>query len=150
HRARAEAQGPRSHDKETLMKLLQLLLTAGLLLGLTVVCRAEEKKDDKDKPNKEKIVGTWGLEKPETPKNLPPGSTLEFTKDGKLKFSAKVGDQAVNLEGTYSVDGDKLKTTLKDTDGKEQSDTDTITKLTDKELVIKDSKTDELLTFKKK
>ena len=56
----------------------------------------------------------------------------------------------ISHEGTYSVDGDKLKTAIKDTDGKEQSDTDTITKLTDKELVIKDSKSDELLTFKKK
>jgi hypothetical protein len=48
------------------------------------------------------------------------------------------------------VDGDKLKTAIKDPNGDEQSDTDTITKLTDKEMVIKDSRSDELLTFKKK
>jgi uncharacterized protein (TIGR03066 family) len=132
------------------MKLLHVLLTAGLLLGLTTAARPDDKKVDKGKSNKEKIVGTWVLVKPETPKNLPRGSVLEFTKDGKLKFSAKLGDQDINLEGTYSVDGDKLKSAIKDQDGKEQSDTDTITKLTDKELVIKDSKTDELLTFKKK
>jgi len=130
------------------MKLLQLLLAAGLLVGLTSVCRAEDKKDDKT--NKEKIVGTWVLEKPDKPKNIPPGTTIEFTKNGKLKLSAKVDGKDINIEGTYSVDGDKLKTTGQGPDGKEQTDTDTITKLTDKELVIKDSKSDELLTFKKK
>jgi uncharacterized protein (TIGR03066 family) len=130
------------------MKPLQLLLTAGLVLGLAAAGRAEEKKDDK--ANKDKIVGTWVLEKPEKPKGLPVGSTIEFTKDGKMKVSAKVEGKDINIEGTYSVDGDKLKTTGQGPDGKEQTDTDTITKLTDKELVIKDSKSDELLTFKKK
>jgi uncharacterized protein (TIGR03066 family) len=130
------------------MKLLALLLTAGLGLGLTAAGRADEKKDDKT--NKEKIVGTWVLEKPETPKNLPPGAVFEFTKDGTLKFSAKVDGKDVHGEGTYSVDGDKLKTAIKDPNGGEQSDTDTITKLTDKEMVIKETKSDELLTFKKK
>jgi uncharacterized protein (TIGR03066 family) len=130
------------------MKLLPLLLTAGLLLGLTAAGRADEKKDDKT--NKEKIVGTWVLEKPADPNGLPAGTVFEFTKDGKVKVSAKVDGKDINLEGTYSVDGDKLKTVIKDSSGKEHSDTDTITKLTDKELVIKDSRSGELLTFKKK
>jgi uncharacterized protein (TIGR03066 family) len=133
------------------MKLLRLALTAGLLLGLTALCRADDKKADKDaKIDKDKIVGTWVLEKPETPKNLPPGTNLEFTKDGKLKLRAKSDGQSIEVDGTYSVEGDKLKTTAKDQDGKEQTDTDTITKLTDKELVIKDSRSGEELTFKKK
>jgi uncharacterized protein (TIGR03066 family) len=132
------------------MKPLQLLLTAGLVLGLAAAGRAEEKKDDKDKANKDKLVGTWVLEKPEKPKGLPSGATVEFTKDGKVKLTAKVEGRDINLEGTYSVDGDKLKTTSKDQDGKEHTDTDTISKLTDKELVLKNSKTDEELTFKKK
>jgi uncharacterized protein (TIGR03066 family) len=131
------------------MKLLQLLLTAGLLLGPTVVA-GTEKKADKDKTNKEKIVGTWVLEKPEKPKNLPSGAVIEFTKDGKVKVGGAIGGRAVSAEGTYSVDGDKLTTASKDPDGKEHSETDTITKLTDKELVIKESKTGEELTFKKK
>ena len=129
------------------MKLLRLVLTTCLLLGLSAAAGAEDKKAEKS--NKDKIVGTWVLEKPETPKALPPGATLEFTKDGKLKLTGKVDGQDVNVEGTYSVDGDKLKTAVKDGD-KEQTDTDTITKLTDKELVIKDTKTEETLVFKKK
>jgi uncharacterized protein (TIGR03066 family) len=129
------------------MKLLSFLLTAGLLLGVAVAGRAEDKKEGKT--NKEKIVGAWVLEKPAAPQGLPPGAVLEFTKDGKLKFSATVNGKDVKGEGTYSVDGDKLKTVMKDESGQEHSDTDTITKLTDKELVIKDSKSGELLTFKK-
>jgi uncharacterized protein (TIGR03066 family) len=130
------------------MKVLRLLVVAGLILGVTAA-RADDKKDDK-KAYKDKIVGTWVLKKDENPKSPPPGSILEFTKDGKMKFTAKIQDKEIKLEGTYSVDGDKLTTTMKTPDGKEMSDTDTITKLTDKELVVKDGKTQTLATFTKK
>jgi uncharacterized protein (TIGR03066 family) len=134
------------------MKLIPWAFVACLLLGLTATGRTEEKKADKEKSYKEMIVGTWVLEKPEVPKSIPAGylRTSQFTDDGKLVLTGKLDGKAVNVEGTYLVDGDKLKTTTKNPDGKEQSDTATITKLTDKELVIKDSKTDEMLTFKKK
>jgi uncharacterized protein (TIGR03066 family) len=129
------------------MKPLRLLLTTGLLLGITAACRAVEKKDE---TNKAKIVGTWILEKPKKPKNFPPCASIEFTKDGKLQFRAMLMGRDISHVGIYSVDGDKVTTTTKDPNGKDQSDTDTIIKLTDKELVVKISKTEEELTFKKK
>lgn len=89
--------------------------------------------------NKTKIVGMWELVKAED--KTPPGTTtVEFTKDGKLKVTASVGGTEFNLGGTYTLDGDKLKLTIKGPDGKEKSETDTITKLTDKELHLKDDK----------
>jgi uncharacterized protein (TIGR03066 family) len=132
------------------MKPLRLLLATGLLLGITAACRAGDKKEVKDETNKAKIVGTWMLEKPQKPKNFPPGATIEFTKDGKLLFRAILMGRDISHEGTYSVHGDKVTTTSKDPEGKDQSDTDTIIKLTDNQLVVKISKTEEELTFKKK
>jgi uncharacterized protein (TIGR03066 family) len=131
------------------MKVLRLLVVACLVLGLTAAARADDRKDDK-KTYKEMIVGTWVLKKDENPQGAPPGSVVEFTKDGKLKFTAKIQGQEIKLERTYSVDGDKLTSTMKTPDGKEQTETDTITKLTDKELVLKDGKTQTLATFMKK
>jgi uncharacterized protein (TIGR03066 family) len=131
------------------MKLLRLALVACLALGFTTAVRSQEKKEDKGK-YKEKIIGVWEIDKATAPEQIPPGTTVEYTKDGKMKIHAKVGEMELKLEGTYSVDGDQLKTTMKGPDGKEMSDTDTITKLTDKEMVIKDSRTKKLITFNKK
>src|SRR3954471_13762035 len=80
-----------------------------------------------------KLVGTWELVKGD-----PAGATVEFTQDHKLKFRAKIGEQTVTLEGTYSVNKDNLTVNLKTPDGKDQSETLTIKKLTDKELVIEE------------
>ena len=84
------------------------------------------------------IVGVWEPAKP--PEDLPPGSliTVEFTKDGKIKTWVKFGDKAgpphEALEGTYSIDGDKLTIAGKK-DDKDINRNVTIVKLTDKELV---------------
>lgn len=98
--------------------------------------------------NPKMIIGVWEITKSDD--GTPVGTTIEFTRDGKLKITTKVGDAPLNLEGTYKVDGDKLTVTVKSPDeGKEMSDTVTITKLTEKVLITKDTKgkSDE---FKKK
>jgi uncharacterized protein (TIGR03066 family) len=117
-------------------------------LGALVMAEAINGADDKD-TNKQKIVGTWEMVKSSDKNAPPPGTTVEFTKDGKMKIKLKVEGKEVVLEGTYSIDGDKLLSTMKEPDGKEQKDTDTITKLNGKEMVLKGSK-GELNEFKKK
>jgi uncharacterized protein (TIGR03066 family) len=122
------------------MKLLRMSLAVVLLLGVTAL-RADDKKDlDKDK-----LVGTWEVTKGES---LPVGSTVEFTKDGKVKITVKEGDKTMTIEGTYKIDGQAFKSTLKFGD-KENTETVKVTSLTDKELVLLDEqgKKD---TFKKK
>jgi uncharacterized protein (TIGR03066 family) len=104
---------------------------------------------DKDATtNKDKIVGVWELTKGDA---APVGSTVEFTKDGKMLVNVKDGDKTVKHEGTYTIDKDSITSVLK-IDGQETKSTVTIKKLTDKELVVeekdqKNVKTDE---FKKK
>src|SRR6266849_3201131 len=113
------------------MKAITLGLAAFLLVGLTAAYGAD-KKDD----NKMKIVGVWEVVKGDAPK----GTTMEFTKDGKLKFTVEVEGKKITVEGTYEVDGESIKTAGKGPDGKEQKETIKIKKLTEKELVTEDEK----------
>ena len=117
------------------MRGLGLALAGWLALCLAGGVAADDKKADKN-ANKDKVVGTWEMVKG----TLPQGSTLEFTKDGKLKITLTIDDKKTTLEGSYTLDGDKLKTKITGPDGQEHSDTDTITKLTDKEMSLKDTK----------
>lgn len=148
--------------KEYEMQLLRWTLAGSLIVGLAGCGNPTStsptnapKPTDGSKPtnpsnvemsNKDKIVGVWEIVRGG---KLPPGTTFEFTKDGKMKVAMKVQDKTMNMEGTYTVEGDKLKNAGKGPDGKEQKETDTIVKLTDTELVLKDEhKT--TIEFKKK
>lgn len=144
------------------MRVLGFALTACLVLSLSA-CSG---KSDKDKgsgsgsgsggrsssvtptaaSNAEKIIGMWEVTKGE----MPPGSTVEFGKDGKMKMTMKVpgGKPPVSMEATYKVEGDTIKSTMK-AGGMEKTETLKIKELTDSKLVTLDEKntTDE---FKKK
>jgi uncharacterized protein (TIGR03066 family) len=87
--------------------------------------------------NAEKIVGVWEVTKSATP--APPGATLEFTKDGKLKFRAEVKGKAVEAGGTYKVQGNKLQVAFK-AGTQEKQETLTIKTLTDSRLVLEEPK----------
>ena len=98
------------------MNALRLSVAGLFLLGLCSVVTAEEKKDD----NKTLIVGSWELTKGES---LPPGATLEFTKDGKMKLVLEPEKgKKLTIEGTYEVKGDSLLATMKDPEGKEHKE----------------------------
>lgn len=90
----------------------------------------------KDKDNAAKIIGVWEVVKSEA---MPPGATLKFTKDNKIEMSAKFGDKALTIDGTYKVKEDKLEVTL-NLGGKTRSDSATIKKLTATELQLQDEK----------
>lgn len=97
--------------------------------------------------NKEKILGVWEMTKGD--EKVPKGATFEFTKEGKVKMTATIEGRKISFELTYSVDGNKLKTVSPGKDGKKVEDIDTIEKLTDTEMVLKDSK-GKVVEFKKK
>src|SRR5260370_25942943 len=103
------------------MKTIAVTLAAFAMLSLSV--RAKDKAD--------KLVGKWEATK--GPGAV--GSTLEFTKDGKVYFQNK--DKTENQEGTYKLDGDTLKYKITDKRaGEERTESVKIKRLTDKELVI--------------
>jgi uncharacterized protein (TIGR03066 family) len=96
-----------------------------------------------DDDNAKKIVGKWEVTK--SGSDLPAGSTVEFTKDGKL--TAVIKGDCTKIEGTYKVEKDKLNVKLKVGD-QSVDETVTITKLSDTELELKD-KDNKVDVFKK-
>jgi len=65
------------------------LLALGLLAvlsGFGTLAQAEEKKKDDKKQEGAKIVGTWEITK--TDLDIPTGTLLQFTKDGKFTMTS--------------------------------------------------------------
>src|SRR5581483_11778033 len=107
------------------MRMIRLAVAGVMVLGLAALAPAQDKKTEENRKN---IVGTWETKE---------GFTIEFTKDGKLKVSIKIEDKAINVEGAYAVEGDKLTVTLKE-GGEEKKESATIKKLDAQELVTVD------------
>ena len=99
-----------------------------------VVCLvgAGARADEKDYPKL--IVGKWEVTKADEG-TVPKGAVIEFTADGKVKYTGKKGDMVEMRDGTYKLAGTKLTVTVKEEE-KEKSQTVTITKLTDTELAV--------------
>jgi uncharacterized protein (TIGR03066 family) len=115
---------------------------------VAVVCLIGTGAGADEKDYSKLIVGKWELTKvPEG--RLPKGTIIDFTKDGKVMVAAKKDDMAINVEGTYKVDGDKLMVTLKVGEN-EQKQTISILKLTDSEMHVKNEQGDESELTKKK
>jgi len=130
------------------MKSVRLMLLPSLVLGVGLFPALHPQMafaQGKDDPAA-KIVGTWELAK--SGGDLPAGTVIEFTKDGKLKATLKVDEQVLNLEGTYKVDKNKINVKVKIGEDTFE-ETVTIKKLTDKELEIED-KEGKVDVFKKK
>jgi len=114
------------------------------MLGVVLVAFAgNAKAEDADA---KKLVGVWTLAK--AGGNLPEGSVVAFTKDGKLTVEVKADGKEVKLEGTYTLAKDQLSVKLKLGDDKIE-ETMTVKKLTDDELVTED-KDKKIDSFKKK
>ena len=115
---------------------------------MAVVVSASAGAQDKDKTDYAKlIVGKWEVSKADEG-TVPVGTNIEFTKDGKMKIAGKKGDEELSLEGTYKVEKNTFKFTLKLGDA-ETSQTITITKISDKEMSTK-SEDNKVVEFKKK
>jgi uncharacterized protein (TIGR03066 family) len=111
------------------MRRSRFALAGLLVLGLALVGMAGT-------DNAKKLVGLWEVTKGE---DVPKGTTVEFTKDGKLKLHAKVDDKDLNASGTYKVEGNKLTVTV-EFGGKSDTHTDTISKLSDDQLILENDK----------
>ncbi len=123
------------------MKTLTATVAACFLLTL-----AGSAQDSKDSDTAKKLVGVWEVSKSDD--ELPPGATVEFTKDGKVKVTLKIDEQEIKLEGNYKVtDKNKIQVSVKF--GDEQiEETITIKRLTDKDLEI-ENKEGKMSAFKK-
>src|SRR5829696_10244014 len=106
------------------MNALRLAAVAAVVCPVGTGARAEEKVD-----YAKMLVGKWEVTKADEG-GPPKGAVIEFAKDGQVKYTGKKGDAVEMHEGTYKVDGNKVTVTVK-ADGKEESHTVTITKISD-------------------
>jgi len=88
-----------------------------------------------EKIDGKKLIGKWEPEKAEKGAKM----VLEFAEKGKLTLHVTFMDKTEKVDGTYKLDGNKLEVELS-FGGKSEKETLTITKLTDTEMVTKDSK----------
>ncbi len=121
---------------------MKVVSAAALSVVLVAFAGTAKAQDD----NAKKLIGVWVVDKASG--DLPAGSSVEFTKDGKLVAVIKAEGKEIKFEGTYKLEKDKLNVELK-VESETIKETVTIKKLTDDalELEDKDKKVD---TFKKK
>jgi uncharacterized protein (TIGR03066 family) len=112
------------------MRLTRVAMATVVFFGLTLIGAAGTGD------NAKKIVGVWKVVKSD---KGPKGGQIEFAKDGKLKVTFKAEDKEVTAEGTYKVKGDKLTVTITFME-KSSTNTATIKKLTEKELIVQGEK----------
>jgi uncharacterized protein (TIGR03066 family) len=124
------------------MTVSRMLAVGALVCLIGGIGQADEKTD-----YAKAVVGKWEVSKAD-PGTVPEGALIEFTKDGKIKITAKKGTEEMVIEGTYKVDGNKFTFAVKLGD-MEHKDTITITKISDKEMSTKD-KDDKVVVLKKK
>ena len=112
------------------MKGLFGVALVAVLFGLAGLAGADDKDD-----NAKKIVGKWEVTK--SGSDVPVGSIVTFSKDGKINVAVKLDGKDESIDGTYKVEKDKLTVKLKVAD-QTIEEALTLHKLTDKELEIKD------------
>src|SRR5262245_66326919 len=103
-------------------------LAVAVVLAVVVAAQADDKKDEKSKIDKNKLIGTWALEK--TEKDIKVGIKMEFTKDDKLNVTLTIGGNDIKVNGTYKLKGDKLTVIMKEK-RKEKQDYHKVRELTD-------------------
>ena len=121
------------------MRAAVMAVVAVGLLGLSGTGRAA---DD----NKELIVGAWEIAYSDA-KDVPVGTKLEFTKDGKVNITVKADGKDVTVDaGGYKVEKDMVTLTGKDG---VKNDKGRICLLNKTSLVINDEVDDKVMVLKK-
>lgn len=121
------------------MRAAVIAVVAVGLLGLSGTGRAA---DD----NKELIVGAWEIAYSDA-KDVPVGTKLEFTKDGKVNITVKADGKDVTVDaGGYKVEKDMVTLTGKDG---VKNDKGRICLLNKTSLVINDEVDDKVMVLKK-
>jgi uncharacterized protein (TIGR03066 family) len=113
------------------MKHLVAVVTA---LAIAAGAAAAPRKEAK--PAAPTIVGTWKIVR--STDIVPVGTTVVFNADLTMKVSLDFNGKAIDIDGTYKVEGDKLIVTVRGPGGMEDSDTDTIKSLDARKLVLVD------------
>ena len=86
--------------------------------------------------NSKNLLGKW---EPDGKSEMPPGSSIEFSADGKIMIHLNANGKQMSLPaGTYKLEGDKV--TLKKDGPKPDTEVNTIKSLTNDSLILVDPK----------
>ncbi|MBX9579932.1 MAG: TIGR03066 family protein [Gemmataceae bacterium] len=108
----------------------------GGVLAVGLAAAAATADDKKDPPvDGKKLIGKW--EPKEAKKD--PKTTIEFAKDAKLVLTVEAGGKAQRFEGTYKLDGNKLRMKMR-LGEKEVDEEVAVLRLTDEEFETEDAK----------
>ena len=107
------------------MKITSMVVTGLVALAFATAATAA---DD----TKKLLVGKWEVVKADE-MTLPVGAVVEFSADGKLKVTAKIGGKEESHEGTYTVEDKSFTYKMKVNDN-EVSNKITIKKITESDL----------------
>ena len=120
------------------MRALVVGFVAVAVLGTAGAARAD---------NKELIVGMWEITYCDA-KDIPVGTILKFSADGKLELTLKADGKEVTVDaGGYKIEKDVVILTGKDGD---KNDKGRICLLNKSSLVINDEVEDKLMVLKRK
>lgn len=121
------------------MRAVVIALTAVALFGASSAAQAA---DD----NKELIVGMWEIAYSDA-KDIPVGTKLEFTADGKVKLTVKVDGKDVTVDaGGYKIDKDIVTLTGKEGN---KNDKGRICLLNKSSFIINDEIEDKVMVMKR-
>src|SRR5262245_43372600 len=94
----SERDHPHILTKEATMSWTRILGAGILFFGIVLVGAAGT-------DTAKRLVGVWEVTKSE---EAPPGAIVEFTKDGKIRFRAKIDDKELKVDGTYELKKDQI------------------------------------------
>lgn len=121
---------------------MRTVAMAVMAVGLFGTANSVRGADD----NKELIVGTWEIAYSDA-KDIPVGTKLEFTKDGKVNLTVKVDGKDMTVDaGGYKIEKETITMTGKD--GK-KNDKGQICLLNKSSFVINDTVEDKVMVFKR-
>jgi uncharacterized protein (TIGR03066 family) len=119
------------------MNVLRFLAAGIIVCMLTASARTDDKKENPDQAKL--IVGKWDVIRSSSMRGLPVGSTIEFSKDGKMKITLRGSKQIIEetSNAVYKVKADMIEYTMKPDPKREEDPREvTIKKLSQQELVL--------------
>ncbi|MFO0825678.1 MAG: TIGR03066 family protein [Gemmataceae bacterium] len=107
---------------------MRTVLSAVVVVMFAGFTSAQDKQDEKI--DAKKLLGQWQV--------MPDKAVVTFGENGKLTINPGT-DTSKTIDGTYKIEGNKIQVVV-GAPGNDKKETLTVVKLTDEELVTKDTK----------
>ena len=107
---------------------MRVVVAALALVAVSTGLRADDKMDPKQ------LLGKWELVSGKG-KGDDAGITLEYLAEGKVKGELRIAGMTDKMDGTYKIDGNKIRLTTRDK-GRENTSVITVLSVSETEMVV--------------